>query len=66
MMPGDYYEMDFTQGLEIRDPSPKGDLLDKNKNSYGTYEFDANTQKLRIVFTKQDSMEFLPASSGSV
>lgn len=66
MMPGDYYEMDFPQGLEIRDPSPKGDLLDKNKNSYGTYEFDANTQKLRIVFTKQDSMEFLPASSGSV
>lgn len=66
MVPGDYYEMDFPQGLAIVQPSPHGNLTDSDGNIYGTYIFDANTKKLKITFTQQDGQDFLPAESGSV
>lgn len=66
MVPGDYYEMDFPQGLAIVKPSPHGNLVDDDGRIYGTYEFNADTQKLRITFTKQADEEFLPANTGSV
>ena len=66
MVPGDYYEMDFPEGLKITSPSPHGNLTDSDGTIYGTYIFDADTQKLRITFTQQDGEGFLPAESGSV
>ncbi|WP_251867082.1 SpaA isopeptide-forming pilin-related protein [Enterococcus malodoratus] len=66
MVPGDYYEMDFPQGLAIGTPSPSGNLTDNDGTIYGTYIFDATTQKLRITFTQQDGKDFLPPENGSV
>lgn len=66
MVSGDYYEMDFPEGLAISSPSPHGNLTDDDGTVYGTYIFDASTQKLRITFTQQDGEEFLPPESGSV
>ncbi|MGM0340156.1 SpaA isopeptide-forming pilin-related protein [Enterococcus sp. AZ007] len=66
MVPGDYYEMDFPHGLSITPPSPHGNLTDSDGLIYGTYVFDAATQKLRITFTKQEGEEFLPPENGSV
>lgn len=66
MVPGDYYEMDFPEGLKISSPSPHGNLTDSDGTIYGTYVFDANTQKIRITFTQQEGEDFLPAESGSV
>lgn len=66
MLPGDYYEMDFPEGLAIIPPSPHGNLTDDDGVIYGTYVFDATTQKLRITFTQQEGEEFLPPVSGSV
>ena len=66
MVSGDYYEMDFPQGLSIIQPSPHGNLTDDDGMVYGTYVFDAATQKLRITFTQQDGEDFLPAERGSV
>lgn len=66
LVSGDYYEMDFPQGLAIVQPSPHGNLTDDEGMIYGTYVFDATTQKLRITFTQQEGEEFLPPESGSV
>ncbi|WP_379945970.1 SpaA isopeptide-forming pilin-related protein [Enterococcus devriesei] len=66
MVPGDYYEMDFPEGLTITNPSPKGNLVDDDGTIYGTYIFDAATQKLRITFTQQEGEEFFPPENGSV
>ncbi|MGM0113091.1 SpaA isopeptide-forming pilin-related protein [Enterococcus sp. DIV0187] len=66
MVPGDYYEMDFPQGLTIKQPSPHGNLVDDDGKIYGNYEFNADTQKVRITFTKQENEDFLPANGGSI
>lgn len=66
MVSGDYYEMDFPEGLAITTPSPQGDLKDGDGNVYGRYIFDAGTQKLRITFTQQEGQNFLPPETGSV
>lgn len=66
MVPGDYYEMDFPEGLKINPPSPHGNLTDDDDMIYGTYVFDATTQKLRITFTQQEGEDFLPPETGSV
>ncbi|WP_095007058.1 SpaA isopeptide-forming pilin-related protein, partial [Enterococcus canintestini] len=66
MIPGDYYEMDFPEGLAISNPSPTGTLKDDDGVVYGTYIFDASTQKLRITFTQADGQDFSPADSGYV
>lgn len=66
MIPGDYYEMDFPEGLAISNPSPTGTLKDDDGVVYGTYIFDASTQKLRITFTQADGQDFSPADNGYV
>ncbi|MGL9729316.1 SpaA isopeptide-forming pilin-related protein [Enterococcus sp. DIV0756] len=66
MVPGDYYEMDFPQGLALIQTAHRGNLADDEGNIYGTYVFDAKTKKLRITFTQQDGQAFVPADRGSV
>lgn len=66
MVPGDYYEMDFPEGLSISQPSPQGELTDGDGNAYGTYIFDAATQKLRITFGQEGEEDYVPPENGTV